>query len=248
PGVPGVPGVSTPELNDDQLRPLVERLVHAIPAYLPERMETDQFVDLDLGGGVTTDTQAGPACRRHRYDATTGLLEVELSCVNPADLASPDGTIVCDTFIMPATPDNPGDTLVLDCRYSIASGGGEISGQAELRHYIGADVMRVQVSAKRDGGSGEPMHVNSAHFIGAAMGDCNSYDSVVRVAQGDTNFSATLSDLVRCENRCVANSGSIEVTRSEGSSYNHYTIAPGADGEWRLHTVAGVETAFSPCD
>jgi hypothetical protein len=245
---PADPHASPPKLNDTQLRPLVQGLVHSIPVHLPARMAVNQFADLDLGGSITTDAQAGPECQHYAYDETTGLLEVELSCINPENLESPEGTIICDTFVMPATLDNPGDTLVLDCRYSIANSGGEISGEAELRHYIAADTMRVRVLAQRGGGFAESMHVDSTHFIGNAKGACNTYDSLVRVAQGETYFSATFSNLVRCENLCVARSGSLEVTRSEGSLYDNYTIAPGADGEWSLGEASGAEPPFTPCD
>lgn len=252
--VPIVRDPATIELTPTEVDALTTKIASITPTHFGASFDYETFLDLDLGGIMTTDVQGLSNCRSSSYNADFAHLLINYNCEGLHSLSAPNGSMSCNFERDTVGPLKQSVARVY-CNYNFATQVGELAGVLHGTYSRPHNRLLASVDATIYTDSADfDIDVAASFAIDRVLDNCSQYSGQVH-AFGATNnqvFSAELDALNRCQNSCRAAGGAVKFTvtsdqSSTPSSSDTLTYLLDAD-QWLHVDAIGTRTMHTTCD
>jgi len=236
------------ELDNNLIGQLADAVIFASPLRVAGDLTEAQFVDLDLGGVITTSTQHIDGCRFVSFDDEMQTINISLDC---GDLGgnAPTGNIACQ-LTYPTL-----GAAALDCRVKVQSAVGTTTGKVNVNYEFGADSAHITVHALAPQTLMSDIEVEATHDIQNlssfnADGTTQQHDSRLFVTTDNKLYSVSTANVFRTSNDCRPAVGqfTIDTFDSWQDDDGDRFVLAGFSGSWFASDGAGSTIEIPLCN
>ncbi len=233
-------------------RKLMHQLADAITFVSPLRVAGDltetEFVDLDLGGVLTTSAQGIDHCRMVNFDRKTKILDISFDCGDLGDNA-PTGKIRCHLSYPEA-----GEAR-LACRLTVESAIGTSTGKINVKYAFGTDSAHISLRVNAPQTLMGHINIEARHDIGNMSsfnveGTTQEHTSHFFVTTDNTFYSVVTANVLRAGNDCRPSAGqyTIDTFDSLQEEDSDRFVLSGTAGSWIAYDGASSEVQIPICN
>jgi hypothetical protein len=233
----GAPSGQSNLLNHKEREAIIDLIVAASPLNVASTIEKDNFLNFDFSGSRTSEEQGFASCTKYQYDPQSQRIRIRFEC-HQADVPHIGGEIKCNVS-------KKQKLVEVSCMYDLDSLPGKIDVQFDKAN----DTATVNVQAHvPQANSGAASITSSLDITNVSDDVCSAESGQYTLTTDDAKYSATVTDIDRCNNACLPVDGNIsfDILAAGDASSERYHLQK-VDAAWTASDDLGQPVTMSLC-